>query len=53
MISQCLPAFDKYEESDSMCPRENLIIDLHDLKSSFVKIADMKDQSCLSDPYCI
>lgn len=49
MLSQCLPAFDKYEESDRMCPRENLIIDLHDLKSSFLKNGDLKDQSCLSD----
>lgn len=49
MLSQCLPAFDKYEESDSMCPRENLIIDLHDLKSSFAKNTDLKNQSCLSD----
>lgn len=49
MLSQCLPAFDKYEDSDSMCPRENLIIDLHDFKSSFLKNGDLKDQSCLSD----
>lgn len=49
MLSQCLPAFDKYEESDRMCPRENLIIDLHDLKFSFLKNGDLKDQSCLSD----
>ena len=49
MLSQCLPAFDKYEESDRMCPRENLIIDLHDLKSSFLKNVELKNQSCLSD----
>lgn len=49
MTSQCLLAFDKYEESDSMCPREHLIIDLHDLKSTFAKDAELKDQSSLSD----
>ena len=49
MTFQCLPAFDKYEESDSMCPREHLIIDLHDLKSTFAKDAELKDQSSLSD----
>lgn len=49
MTFQCLPAFDKYEESESMCPRENLIIDLHDLKSSFLKNVELKNQSCLSD----
>jgi len=49
MTSQCLPAFDKYEESDSMCPHGHLMTDLCDIHNYFVNSEEIKNQSGLSN----